>query len=116
MPERHNYVTLPELASLVGLSSAGMYNIMRRGSGPLTRPLGQQQVVPFGAAVSWAEDRKKWAKLTPAKRIALEDGIRDLPIRWVSARASDRRRMQNRSRWARSYRKDLDDLNFPEVA
>jgi predicted DNA-binding transcriptional regulator AlpA len=92
------YVTLPELGALVGLSTQGMYNCVRRGTGPLTRPLGQREVVTFGAAVSWAEDRKRWAKLTSAKRRALEDGIRELRVRWVFHRAAERRRQQHSAR------------------
>jgi hypothetical protein len=83
-----NYVTLPELGRLCGLSSGAMYNIQRRGTGPLTRPLGKQEVVPFGAAVSWAEDRKRQhSKLNAAQGRALEDAIRELRVRWVFARA-----------------------------
>jgi predicted DNA-binding transcriptional regulator AlpA len=97
----HNYVTLPELGRLCGLSPQGMYNVMRRGTGPLTRPLGKQEVVPFGAAVSWAEDRRKWGKLTATRRRALEDGIRELRVRWVLHRAAERRRLQQSAqrRW-----------------
>jgi hypothetical protein len=110
------YVTLPELATLVGLSDQGLRNTMRRGTGPLTRPQGRQQVVPFGAAVSWAEDRAKWGKLTAAKRRALEDGIRELRVRWTFYRAAQRRRQQQSARSSAVRLGHLTNHSAPEAA
>jgi predicted DNA-binding transcriptional regulator AlpA len=96
-----NYVTLPELGRLVGLTAQTMYRLVQRGTGPLTRPLGRQQVVPFGAAVSWAEDRLKWDRLSAAKRRALEDAVRELRVRWAFNRADQRRRQYTMGRYPR---------------
>jgi hypothetical protein len=97
MPSKSTALSIPALASLLGVSSQRMYQLLAANRGPKTRGHGRQSCIPLDAAITWIEGELRTLYATggsPQRRRRYEDALRELRVQRVFERAQARQRQQ----------------------